>query len=126
MPPATSSAATASGARSPAFAIAAAGMALLARVASDGTYLHDVLPGMLVAGFGLGIAVVTVSISVMTGARKDESGDGLRPQLHRPRDRRHDRHRRLLGARRRSGRRVRRPAAADGIAHAFLIAAHLG
>ena len=29
---------------------------------------------MLVAGFGLGIAVVSVSISVMTGSREDESG----------------------------------------------------
>jgi MFS family permease len=57
-----------------AFAIAAAGMALLAHVTEDGTYLVNVLPGMLVAGFGLGIAVVSVSISVMTGARAEESG----------------------------------------------------
>ena len=32
------------------------------------------LPGMLVAGFGLGIAVVSVSIAILTGAREDESG----------------------------------------------------
>ena len=57
-----------------AFLIAAAGMALLAHVGEDGTYLRNVLPGMLVAGFGLGIAVVSVSIAVMTGARDDESG----------------------------------------------------
>jgi len=57
-----------------AFLIAAVGMALLARVGEDGTYVRDVLPGMLVAGFGLGIAVVSVSIAVMTGAREDESG----------------------------------------------------
>ena len=57
-----------------AFAIAAAGMALLAHVGENGTYLRNVLPGMLVAGFGLGIAVVSVSIAIMTGSRHDESG----------------------------------------------------
>jgi MFS family permease len=57
-----------------AFAIAAVGMALLARVGADGTYLRNVLPGMLVAGFGLGIAVVAVSISILTGARETEAG----------------------------------------------------
>ena len=57
-----------------AFLIAATGMALLAHVGEHGTYLRNILPGMLVAGFGLGIAVVSVSISVMTGSREDESG----------------------------------------------------
>jgi EmrB/QacA subfamily drug resistance transporter len=57
-----------------AFAIATVGMALLAHVGADGTYLRNVLPGMLVAGFGLGIAVVSVSIAILTGAREDESG----------------------------------------------------
>ena len=57
-----------------AFAIAAVGMALLPHVGADGTYVRDVLPGMLVAGLGLGIAVVTVSIAVLTGARAEESG----------------------------------------------------
>ena len=57
-----------------AFAIAAVGMALLAHVGENGTYLRNVLPGMLVAGFGLGIAVVTVSIAILTGAREEESG----------------------------------------------------
>ena len=57
-----------------AFAIAATGMALLAHVGENGTYLRNVLPGMLVAGFGLGIAIVSVSIAILTGAREDESG----------------------------------------------------
>jgi predicted MFS family arabinose efflux permease len=57
-----------------AFAIAAAGMALLAHVGENGTYVRNVLPGMLVAGFGLGIAVVSVSIAILTGSREDESG----------------------------------------------------
>jgi EmrB/QacA subfamily drug resistance transporter len=57
-----------------AFLVGATGMFLLARVPAHGTYLSDVLPGMLVAGFGLGIAVVTVSMSVLTGARAEEAG----------------------------------------------------
>ena len=57
-----------------AFLIAAAGMTLLAHVGGNGSYLADVLPGMLVAGFGLGIAVVSVSIAILTGARGDETG----------------------------------------------------
>ena len=57
-----------------AFLVAAAGMTLLAHVGENGSYLRDVLPGMLVAGLGLGVAVVSVSISVLTGAREDETG----------------------------------------------------
>jgi EmrB/QacA subfamily drug resistance transporter len=57
-----------------AFVIAAGGMALLAHVGEHGTYLRNVLPGMLVAGFGLGIAVVSVSIAILSGAREDETG----------------------------------------------------
>ncbi|HEY7793257.1 MAG TPA: MFS transporter [Gaiellaceae bacterium] len=57
-----------------AFLVAAAGMALLAHVGENGSYARDVLPGMLVAGLGLGVAVVSVSIAVLTGARADEAG----------------------------------------------------
>ncbi len=57
-----------------AFLVAAAGMTLLAHVGEDGSYVADVLPGMLVAGFGLGIAVVSVSIAILTGAREEETG----------------------------------------------------
>jgi EmrB/QacA subfamily drug resistance transporter len=57
-----------------AFAIAAVGMALLAHVGENSTYLANVLPGMLVAGFGLGIAVVAVSIAILTGSHEKESG----------------------------------------------------
>jgi EmrB/QacA subfamily drug resistance transporter len=57
-----------------AFAISAVGMAILAHVPEHGTYLRNVLPGMLVAGFGLGIAVVTVAIAVLSGARQEETG----------------------------------------------------
>ena len=49
-------------------------MALLAHVGENGSYLRDVLPGMLVAGLGLGVAVVSVSIAILTGTREEESG----------------------------------------------------
>ena len=57
-----------------AFTLAAAGMLLLAGVESGGSYVTDVLPGMLVAGFGLGIALVSVALSVLTGAADEEAG----------------------------------------------------
>jgi EmrB/QacA subfamily drug resistance transporter len=65
------------GVRSPlagAFLVAAAGMTLLAHVGENGSYVRDVLPGMLVAGLGLGVAVVSVSIAILTGAREEETG----------------------------------------------------
>ncbi len=57
-----------------AFLVAAGGMTLLAHVGETGSYLRDVLPGMLVAGLGLGVAVVSVSIAILTGAREEETG----------------------------------------------------
>src|SRR5947209_14644303 len=57
-----------------AFLVAAGGMALLAHVGESGSYVRDVLPGMLVAGLGLGVAVVSVSIAILTGARVEETG----------------------------------------------------
>jgi EmrB/QacA subfamily drug resistance transporter len=56
------------------FAVTAAGMALLSGVSSSGSYLADVLPGMLVAGLGLGVILVSVSVAVLTGAAQEESG----------------------------------------------------
>ena len=57
-----------------AFLVAAGGMTLLAHVGENGSYVRDVLPGMLVAGVGLGVAVVAVSVAILTGAREDEAG----------------------------------------------------
>jgi EmrB/QacA subfamily drug resistance transporter len=57
-----------------AFAITAGGMALLAHVGQNGSYMANVLPGMLIAGAGLGVAVVSVSIAILTGAREEETG----------------------------------------------------
>ena len=57
-----------------AFLVSAVGMTLLARLGESGSYLRDVLPGMLIAGVGLGVASVSVSIAILTGAREEESG----------------------------------------------------
>jgi EmrB/QacA subfamily drug resistance transporter len=56
------------------FLVAAGGMLLLSGADAGGSYLADVLPGMLVTGLGLGVVLVSVSVSVMTGASEDESG----------------------------------------------------
>jgi EmrB/QacA subfamily drug resistance transporter len=57
-----------------AFAVAAVGMFLLSRVGENGNYLTDVVPGMLVAGLALGVATVSVSMAILTGTRREESG----------------------------------------------------
>jgi len=106
-----------------AFVVTAVGMALLSRVGSDGSYVRDVLPGMLVAGLGLGVALVSVSVAILTGARREETGmlSGLNTTGHE------------LGgtigiavfgtiAAAATGA-IAGPAAAEGIANAFLAAA---
>src|SRR4029079_11169900 len=45
-----------------AWAVAAVGMFLLSRVGEHGSYLADVLPGMLITGVSLGVATVSVSM----------------------------------------------------------------
>jgi EmrB/QacA subfamily drug resistance transporter len=57
-----------------ALAVVAAGMLLLTGVDAGGSYAADMLPGMLVAGVGLGVALVAASVSVLTGAGEDETG----------------------------------------------------
>jgi hypothetical protein len=57
-----------------AFAVTAAGMLLLSGVGGGGSYLADVLPGMIVAGLGLGLILVCVSVWVMTGAPERQTG----------------------------------------------------
>src|SRR4051794_13890113 len=49
-------------------------MLLLSGVSANGSYIADVLPGMLVSGIGLGIILVSVSVSVLTGAADHETG----------------------------------------------------
>src|SRR4051794_15631409 len=105
------------------FAVAAIGMFLLSRVGENSSYVTGVLPGMLVAGVALGVATVSVSMAILTGARHDESGmiSGLNSTGHEIGG--------TLGiaifstiAAGASGAIVG-PQAASGIGHAFLIAA---
>ncbi len=56
------------------FALAAAGMLLLSSAGAGGGYVADVLPGMLVAGPGLGLVLVSVAVAVLTGAGEEEGG----------------------------------------------------
>ena len=56
------------------FAIAAGGMVLLSGAGPRGSYIADVLPGTLIAGLGLGVVLVCVSVAVLTGASDDETG----------------------------------------------------
>ena len=57
-----------------AFAFAATGLLLLAGVDANGSYLPDVLPGMLITGLGLGVVLVSVAVAVLTGASDEETG----------------------------------------------------
>jgi hypothetical protein len=56
------------------FAATALGMLLLAGVDRDSSYLTSLLPGMLIASVGLGVVLVGVAISVLTGARAEHTG----------------------------------------------------
>ena len=57
-----------------ALAVTAGGMVLLAGVDANGSYVRDVLPGMLVAGLGVGVVLASVALSVLAGARDEEAG----------------------------------------------------
>ncbi|MGS0684298.1 MFS transporter [Nakamurella sp. GG22] len=54
--------------------VAAGGLLLLSRVGESGDYATGVLPGMLITGIGIGVALVGVTASVLTGAADDETG----------------------------------------------------
>jgi EmrB/QacA subfamily drug resistance transporter len=54
--------------------IAAAGLALFARAPVDGSYVVDVLPSMLLLGFGAGIAFNPVLLAAMSDVEPQESG----------------------------------------------------
>jgi predicted MFS family arabinose efflux permease len=53
---------------------AAAGVYLLSRIPVDGSYVADVLPGMLVMSLGLGAAFVAVTTAANAGVAAGEAG----------------------------------------------------
>jgi EmrB/QacA subfamily drug resistance transporter len=54
--------------------LAAAGLALFVRAPVDGSFLVDVLPSMLLLGFGAGIALNPVLLAAMSDVKPEESG----------------------------------------------------
>ncbi|MGI9112836.1 MAG: MFS transporter [Gaiellaceae bacterium] len=52
----------------------AAGIALLARVPADGSFLIDVLPASLVAATGMSLAYIPVLIAALSSAKPEEAG----------------------------------------------------
>jgi EmrB/QacA subfamily drug resistance transporter len=54
--------------------LAAAGMALFARAPVDGSFLVDVLPSMILLGFGAGMAFNPVLLAAMSDVSPEESG----------------------------------------------------
>jgi EmrB/QacA subfamily drug resistance transporter len=54
--------------------VSAAGMYWLSRIPVHGTYLHDLLPGMLVLSFGFGPVFVAVTTAANAGVPADKAG----------------------------------------------------
>ena len=52
----------------------AAGVYLLSRIPVDGSYVRDVLPGMVIMSLGLGAAFVAVTTAANAGVRASEAG----------------------------------------------------
>jgi EmrB/QacA subfamily drug resistance transporter len=110
----------------PALALAAGGLLLLSHVPAHGSYLRDMLPGMLMAGFGLGLSGTAMGVGVLIGARHEEAGmvSGASATGHELGG--------TLGiaiyasiATAASGGIFVGPTAGAGIAHAFLIASYV-
>ena len=55
-------------------ALSAAGMLALSRVPVDGSYLADVLPGLLLVALGMGLAFVPSTIAATAGVGADDHG----------------------------------------------------
>jgi predicted MFS family arabinose efflux permease len=55
-------------------ALAAGGLIYFAQISPHGTYLGTLLPGFLLAGVGLGLSFVPVTIGAMSGVAHEEAG----------------------------------------------------
>ncbi|MDX6651404.1 MAG: hypothetical protein QOJ38_185 [Solirubrobacterales bacterium] len=58
----------------PGLALIAAGLALFARAPVDGSYIRDVLPVMLILGFGIGVSFPALMTLAMSGATPEDAG----------------------------------------------------
>ena len=63
-----------SGSPWPPSALVGVGSLLLAGVSPRGGYLHDLLPGLLVFGFGLGGGAVAATVAALSGVRERDAG----------------------------------------------------
>jgi predicted MFS family arabinose efflux permease len=54
--------------------LAAAGLIYFTRISPQGSYLGTLLPGFLLAGVGMGLSFVPVTIGAMSGVAPDEAG----------------------------------------------------
>ena len=55
-------------------ALAAGGLIYFAQISPEGTYLGTLLPGFLLAGVGLGLSFVPVTIGAVSGVAPNEAG----------------------------------------------------
>jgi EmrB/QacA subfamily drug resistance transporter len=65
-------------------ALGALGALLLSGVSPDGSYVTDILPGMLVLDAGIGLSVSAIFITALSGVRHEEAGlvSGLTTTAH--------------------------------------------
>jgi hypothetical protein len=54
--------------------VASGGLFLLSKIPVDGTYISDLLPGLLVMGVGVGALLVTVTSAANAGVPRDQAG----------------------------------------------------
>jgi EmrB/QacA subfamily drug resistance transporter len=58
----------------PALVVIAAGLLLFARTPTDATYVVDILPSMILMGFGTGLAFPSLVMLAMSGATEEDAG----------------------------------------------------
>lgn len=51
-----------------------AGLLIFSRAPVDGTYVNDVLPGLIIMAIGLGLSFVSITIAATSGVKKELSG----------------------------------------------------
>ncbi len=52
----------------------ATGLYWLSKIRANGTYFHDVFPGLVIIAIGLGIVFVSITVAATTGVPKDKAG----------------------------------------------------